>query len=357
MSFELMKERIRSSGATPRDEKIIDARRTLADDFNNDTAYAKNIFYWDNGTDSKNGEHLDIKFYNRKYSAANGTTKSFQTQITDLIINGTCIHDVSDDTYWICKEDTFNVDDIHCQGTFTQCNYLLSWQDDFGVVYKYWCKTIDASSYSSGVSGNANLQIGSDQLMIIIPFDENTKKLKRDKRFMIMADGCEPICYKLTRPDTTTYMKNNVGCMCLILSESSDYNPEKDNIELKICNYIAPTIPSAPTDGENPDKTTVHCEITYKGKNTINAGGNAKTLTAVFTDDEGNVLTDIGFTWSASIIEEFSEFLHSEAKDDGAFKIWLDFDELLPGNYIKVFVNDSDGNEMTSETFEIGGVL
>lgn len=333
MSFELMKERIKSSGATPRDEKIIDARRTLADDFDNDTAYSKNIFYWNNGTDSKNGEHLDIKFYNRKYSAVNGTTKSFQTQITDLIINGACIHDESDDTYWICKEDTFNVDDIHCQGTFTQCNYLLSWQDDFGVVYKYWCKTMDSSSYSSGVSGNANLQIGSDQLMIIIPFDENTKKLKRDKRFMIMADGCEPICYKLTRPDTTTYMKNNVGCMCLILSESSDYNAEKDNIELKICNYITPTIPSIPTDDENQDKTTVHLTISST-KDYVKVGGSYAAFKGIVTDDDGNVTVDIG---TFGIMADFASR--------------LDTNDTTP-NQIKIKASDGC-SDLAGETFEL----
>ena len=177
------------------------------------------------------------------------------------------------------------------------------------------------------------------------------------KKFFIDCYTSDSTVYELTGTGNVTDTYNGHGVTSWIVKECA-FSPSADDLKYGVCNYVTPTTPSQPTNpDENPDKTTVHCEITYKGKNTINAGGNAKTLTAVFTDDEGNVLTDIGFTWSASIIEEFSEFLHSEAKDDGAFKIWLDFDELLPGNYIKVFINDSDGNEMLSETFEIGGVL
>lgn len=339
-----MRARINCSGSTPREAKIVDAKRILAYDFKHDTAYAENVYYWINGKDPKDGEHLDIKFYDIKYSSANGKTKAFQTKIDDLIVNGTCIHDMSDDTHWICKEDTFNVDDIHCKGTFTKCNYLLSWQNNEGDIVYYWCKTQNASSYSTGTEGNSTITIGSDQLMIILPFDDETKQLKRDKRFMIMADGCEPVCYKLTRPDTTTYMDNGVGCICLIVSESSDYNVEKDNKDLKICDYITPTTPSQPIyPDENTDETVVSITSTISGNNTLKVGF-PRIYSVIFMDKNSTELSDVDFSWN--IASDFNDKITSTINGQ-SITLQIDEEDYVNEQIsLQVITNDTVNSEI-----------
>ncbi len=114
-----MKERIKQSGVSLYDEQIKDAQDILADGFKDDVSCAKHIFFWIAGENPQKGNHVYIKFYDRKYSSANGNMKSFLTHNNDKIEVGDYIYDEEENTYWICTE-SFHVDNIHYEGKFTQ---------------------------------------------------------------------------------------------------------------------------------------------------------------------------------------------------------------------------------------------
>ena len=80
-----MKERIKQSGASLYDEQIKDAQNILADGFTDDVSCAKHIFFWIAGENPQKGDRVYIKFYDRKYSSANGNMKSFLTHNNDKI--------------------------------------------------------------------------------------------------------------------------------------------------------------------------------------------------------------------------------------------------------------------------------
>ena len=105
MSLQLMKERIKQSGTSLYDEQIKDAQDILAYDFQNDVSCAKHIFFWIPGENPQKGRHVYIKFYDRKYSSANGNTKLFLTHNNDKIEVGDYIYDEEENTYWICTDE------------------------------------------------------------------------------------------------------------------------------------------------------------------------------------------------------------------------------------------------------------
>ena len=164
MSLQLMKERIKQSGKSLYEEQIKDAQDILADGFTDDVSCAKHIFFWIPGEKPQKGSHIYIKFYDRKYSSANGNMKSFLTHNNDKIEVGDYIYDEEENTYWICTE-SFHVDNIHYEGKFTQCNWVLRWQRPDGTILEYPCLDLNSTQYNSGESGNNTLKLGSAQHM------------------------------------------------------------------------------------------------------------------------------------------------------------------------------------------------
>ena len=180
MGLQNMKVRVANSGSTLLEEQIKDAQESLEFGFYDDVSYAKNAFFWLGGENPRKGERVDIKFYDRKYSNANGVSQKFLTKHNDLIDVGDYIYDEADNTYWICTE-SFNINNIHYEGRLTQCNWVLRWQRPDGTVIEYPCQDRNATQYNSGEAGNATMTLGSSQHMEMIQANEDTLALASPK--------------------------------------------------------------------------------------------------------------------------------------------------------------------------------
>ena len=191
MSLQLMKERIKQSGKSLYEEQIKDAQDILANGFTDDVSCAKHIFFWIAGENPQKGNPVYIKFYDRKYSSANGNMKSFLAHNNDKIEVGDYIYDEEENTYWICTE-SFHVDNIHYEGKFTQCNWFLRWQRPDGTILEYPCLDLNSTQYNSGESGNNTLKLGSAQHMEKVQANSDTIALASPQRFYVSRDNSIP---------------------------------------------------------------------------------------------------------------------------------------------------------------------
>jgi len=182
-------------------------------------------------------------------------------------------------------------DEIYTSGKMQECNYLLRWQNSQGDIIERYIITSNASTYNNGESENKTLTIGTDQLMLFIPCDDETIKLRRGKRFFIDNNTENPMSYELTRPDTTTYFRNGHGYICCIVTECQ-VNTTTDRPDLMICDYFTPS-PTPPTS----TPVTTYSKITYKSLPEIKLGGNAKSFTVTFYDENNNILTNLTPKW------------------------------------------------------------
>ena len=93
------------------------------------------------------------RIFNRKI-----TSNAVQTLICEVIEPNDYFDAGSilyyDNDYWLCTSSYVFHDNMYCRGEFYRCNYKLRWQKDNGDIVERWVVTQDASSYSSGVSGN-----------------------------------------------------------------------------------------------------------------------------------------------------------------------------------------------------------
>ena len=166
--------------------------------------------------------------------------------------------------------------EVYTYGKMQQCNYVLKWQNTNAVVTERWSVVLSASKYNNGQLYNNVIVVGSNQLMVYLPIDEETLKLKSNKRLMVDFNTELPKCYDVTRVDTVTMGYDGTaeprydgkGCILLVLTET-EINPDADRIDLMLCDYINPN--------DIPHPSPIN--ITYSGSPSIRIGGR-KTFTA-----------------------------------------------------------------------------
>ena len=166
--------------------------------------------------------------------------------------------------------------EVYTYGKMQQCNYVLKWQNTDADVIERWSVVLSASKYNNGEKYNNVIVVGSNQLMVYLPIDEETLKLKSDKRLMVDFNMESPKCYDITRVDTVTMGYDGVaepaydskGCILLVLTET-EINPDVDRVDLMLCDYINPN--------DIPHPSPIN--ITYSGLPQLRIGGR-KTFTA-----------------------------------------------------------------------------
>lgn len=179
------------------------------------------------------------------------------------------------DSMWLIVSCDWDKE-VYTYGKMQQCNYILKWQDTEANIIERWSVIMSASKYNNGEKYNNIIVVGSNQLMVYLPIDAETLKLRANKRLMVDFNTDQPKCYDVTRVDTVTMgyddiaepTYNGTGCILLVLTET-EINPDVDRIDLMLCDYI--------DAGDIPHPSPIN--ITYSGAPQIRIGGR-KTFTA-----------------------------------------------------------------------------
>lgn len=235
-------------------------------------------------------------------------------------------------SHWIVTTCDFD-DEIYRDGKLEQCNYLLKWQNELGDIIERWAVIKSASKYNDGTDANTVITLGSDQLSIIIPLDEEAIKLKKSmgKKFFIDNNTDDPTAYELTGTGNVPDTYNGHGITSWIVKECA-YSASEDDLKYGVCNYKDPTtIPSSP---QNPDES-VHLSAKIIGKDTIRYGME-RTYSVEFTDNEN--IEDVNFKWN--IVSDFCIERSDETKNP--VKLYIEDDSAINKPFLlQVIVNDS----------------
>lgn len=319
-------KRMSYSGESLRNEYIFNTRELLKETFADDPSFSSNIYFWRLGLkEYRNESSIGIRLYGRTYSAANGVTVKFQSLHNTPIIVGDIIYDAKEDEYLICTE-AFNIDDIHYKGKFTLCNWMLKWQKKDGTILEYPCYDMNSTQYNSGEQSNRNFTIGSSQHMLTLPCDENTVELSTPQRFYLDKATVNPTTFIVTQNDTTSHSYGKKGLVKVTVYEHPN-NPETDNPDLGICDYIDMSVGSinaGTTVKENCCKAS-KAVIEYS-TSIIKSGGDSQVFTGKFYDDEGNEIADAIPHWT--IICDFSDKLQVK-EFDNCLSIGIDDDSYI----------------------------
>lgn len=285
----------------------------------NDVSCAPDIFICDGIVPKK---PITIRIYENKYGATDGFTVKFSVKIGDSLKIGDLLYDCDENVYWICKNSHKN-GGIYCSGTLQRCvDMPLKWQDDDGNIFEY--PVFDYSQFSSDETDYNIVNVGEGRRRLTTIADDNTVKLKHDKRFFWDRNTEKPSVFKVTQNNSTSLFYDK-GLVQITIIEDQ-YNPEKDNIEEWICDYITPKS-NAPL-------------LEWNGDDSIRIGRSRR----VWVDTEETVEWDIRADNSISV-----EY------DGNSVKITVPLDERLIGGFIHITAT-VNGEKSECEFEIIGGV-
>lgn len=329
MDWDLYNNRINALGTTPKD-RILNQTQNLYNRKFSESLSCKDVII--------NGINTQLMIASD--SNKNSFKKLFQTFPNQIVNFGTYI--TYKNMLWLVTDADVE-SELYVNGTISLCNWLFKWQDTKGNILSRQSVVLNASQYNSGVEENKVMTLGSNQYMVYLPLDEDTLKLTYDKRIFI--DNNYKVPYKITRPDNVSNSYNGDGLITLIMSQ--DVLSDEDRPDLGLCNYFVPT----------PPQPSTTCEITYLNSPTVYIGGNAKTFTAVFKDDEGNILTNISAIWSTdiSIADQTKILFTDEGNNTCTLKAVKD--NSLIGKVVRLSVKNSDNTLSSFVDITFKGVM
>jgi len=339
MSLQLMKERVRHSGSTAREEMIIDGQNLLKEELEHDSSYSPTIYFWNPvlGCDDRPAK---VRIYKRKYSSLNGNYQNFLTTYDNPVKIGEYLHDTKDDTYWLIY-NSFNVNDVHYEGKMIQCNYLLRWQLSNGEIIERYANIVSASKYDVGETGNSTLVLSSNNYTILIGYCEEGFELE-SKRVFIDMKPVDPIkVFKITRSDDVLYNSGNMGSLLSFIADKTEFNPNKDNQELRICDYIDPSSPLPPTPSESNETTDLRCVIS--GNKELR-NGYKRPYTVTFTDKNGNPIDwqKVDYQWNI-----VSNFKVEQNSYENKIDLFVDNEKLINSSFLlQVSIKDQIISEL-----------
>ena len=299
MSLRLMKERIKISGVSPRDEMIRDGQNLLKEELEHDTSYSPTMYFYD-AENEKDDKLANFRVYGRKNSSLNGNYMNYLTTYDNPVKIGDYIHDTKDDTYWLVYT-AFNVNDIEYTGKLIQCNYLLRWQLSDGKIVQRWTNIVSASKYDTGENGNSTIVLSSNNFTILMGYCDEALELE-EKRVFIDIRKVPKKVFKITRGDDVLYNAGSIGMLLSFIADKTELNKDKDNQELGICDYIHPATPTPPQPS-NPNETA---DLSAKISGNTNLRiGVTRTYTVTLSDKEGNAVqwNDTKYSWN--VISDF----------------------------------------------------
>ena len=153
-----------------------------------------------------------------------------------LVSIGTCkagMYIKYDNRFWLIVGVVDN-NSVYEKATMVLCNHLLTWLNSKGQVIQRWANLSSASQYNNGETSTEFYFVRSDQLLVVIPDDDESLLLTSGVRFVIdrrceiyeknfndsvTLDTSNPIVtYKLTRADSI-FLKLTIKCLfyCVIL--------------------------------------------------------------------------------------------------------------------------------------------
>lgn len=342
-------KKMRLSGGSLRNEHIKNSQELLSYTFDDDASFSEGIYRWELGIKSYEGEKtIKIRFYDRKFSNANGVQIAFQTLIDIPMQVGDILYDSLADEYLLCTE-CFLIDRIHWQGKMSLCNWILKWQKrDTGEILEYPCHDINSTQYNSGETSNKQFTVGSSQHMITLPYDENTVILDSPQRFYIDKDTNNPTAFIVTQNDTTSRSYGKKGLVKVTVVESANNN-SKDRPDLGVCDYFEPdsikkdTSIDIDTGDTEIQSKIINQAVIYYDTAVIKSGGDNQVFIGKFFDDEGLEI-DTPVQWD--VVCDFEKDLEIE-QSDNQISIKVDNDNLVDEEF-KLILSDKSGRYTSS---------
>lgn len=338
MTWDLYETKLHAYGHTKRERQLEQAREDFLREAVGNPAYHKAL---------RNGVEEDFLITR--------TDKTERFKITAFPGNELNIGDyieVWGETFLVYQtrvQDTLNV-----TGILWLCNHKFRWQNFDSTIIERW-GILDSGVYSTTIRGEDEVKYTNKQYKMILPLDEDTRKIHLDKRFavdkMFDRNGKEILnVYQITGYDATSENFGDGAHILYLNLRSDEYNDDTDNVEEMICDYIEP---------EEEITTPLKSEIVGPSRIRV---GTSKKYRARFYDADENIISEdrifngeIVLTWGKT--DDYARKHVSATSGTDHMVIKVDDDEDLIGHTFSVYLrNTPEGYNDAELLVEIVGM-
>jgi len=244
--------------------------------------------------------------------------------------------------YWLVNGRPGN-NKIYEKATLIECQYLLKWQNSNGNVIERWINLTSASKYDVGENAGKTIILTSNNYTILIPNDSESFGLDGKRVFIDLSPTNPKRVFKITRTDDPLYNYNGHGGVLSLIADKTELDKDKDNQELRICNYIETSTPTPPSP-TNLDETTVLTNAVIHGKKELKCGF-PRTYTALLSDKDGIAIDwdDILYGWNV-----VSDFVVGQTTNRSQIELFIDDEELIDSSFLLQLIK-LDDNSVISE--------
>lgn len=242
-------------------------------------------------------------------------------------------------------------------GVVWECNHLFRFQNFDSTIIERW-GVLDSGNYSTDIEDGMHVSTTNSQYKMYMQLDEETKKIFVDKRFatdVIYDQSGNRILdvYNITDIDGVSHSYGG-GHLLILRAKSGSYNPEKDNLDLMLCDYnrsgdgpVAP--PLFPPAGLLP------CSIS--GKSAIRCGMKRTYAVTFYLTDGTTEDSSVTALWTVTPPAGFESAVSWQA--NGNFmELTIANGESIMGQTITLSVVDQDGVYAPSElSVEVTGLV
>lgn len=258
--------------------------------------------------------------------------KTFVLMPGDTIKIGDIV--VWENLHWLVVELDFD-NTIAYKGRIAQCNRQIRWQNPVTKdIIERWC--LMTKPYTSNVTNGTQVSVSNREYKVQIPYDDETKLVDLDKRFMLELINGRPRTYNCTSVDqqTNVYQDLENGFIVWNLSQDEACHPN-DNVDLMVCDYV-----QGDGDQENPNIYMI------SGMDVLRAGLGEFLYTLTPTiEGQKNI------AWNYSIQTDKREFVHMEQNEDNS--VLLSAESQAIGAIIELYVTNRLGEEIARKSIEV----
>ena len=132
-----------------------------------------------------------------------------------------------------------------------------------------------------------------------------------------------------------------MGSFLSFIADKTEFNPNKDNQELRICDYIDPSSPLPPTPSESNETTDLRCVIS--GNKELR-NGYKRPYTVTFTDKNGNPIDwqKVDYQWNI-----VSNFKVEQNSYENKIDLFVDNEKLINSSFLlQVSIKDQIISEL-----------
>lgn len=142
-----------------------------------------------------------------------------------------------EESYWLITEYNPN-NEVYTTAKMVQCNHLLKWIDEDGIIREQWSVVEDGTKFLTGELEDRNFVVtrGDTRIALTVAKNAFTAKFDRDMRFLVDdPDSPRKLSYQLTKPFKLSGIYNGRGVYKFVLQEVA--STTDDNHELGIADY------------------------------------------------------------------------------------------------------------------------